>query len=1822
MPNYQSALLFNQVLKATFGQEATEQEKSALIQLLTLLEAPDNPSKLRLVLEGYESIAFYAGKVCAGPKWRWAKKEIMACLPTRNAIWEKKEQLGRINPDFTKGPGTNQNQSLRKIAGHPLYSTLGYRPSELDRFPHYHHLQCHALVACLVLQRTSSLSVRATTQIKEDALVAVRALAGIKYDSELRTLPESPLTPEQFLLQIRRLPGTFRIHEFGKLIELAMVRNEEYYKEKSLDATTPIELAPEENEDEFIPWDVLGDLKIRIPTPQETTGVFYYKRAFPSGDIPLGQDLVLIPAGNPHSLFNITQASKRLAKDNQLLSIAWHELTGIELGSLIQSLCPEKVPQDLHQSMGIACLHLMLWAGLDSMRIANLRIDHEQECDGYDPRTGILRLVSRGPKLSPKNNHDAQLPRIARQNHIDLALPDCASKAIEHYLTTWNSPLHAGRLVPFTTRDITASCQKHIRTINKATAARLTLNRIQNYHFRALTRMPTSDISSAALTLGRENEYLARTKVHYSSFDEFHLQEIFRESCSKILSAAGFDAPFQMSYPPESTLHVGTLFRPKPDAIRATTQSMRNRLESLRSTTNSIEQLVDFHNLYSAYTGFLIAYGTGYRRSGLPHIESRLHDRATGFACIRDKDTADYYHSRLVWLTPTCEQQLEHYREHIANLLAHIELEPAAQGNSNTHEIPEFFFLTKNLTVDLDAKTFYAILRQHGYHYPGHPQRHLLKSELQEAGCDAEVVELFLGHWNLGQEAWVNSSTLHPSDFKNELAKFLPALQRRLDFTPLKGLLNPQHFAGQIILGKPHTPQKKISTSASAIDLHENPPGRIWFEVLAAPFQGKPLQETFSHHQLAVLHYLAAHQPKLYSGEKPSLDDRELEKLMDRIAPAGLGQKERYKRLIFLTAALDRGNRYHDWQLKIPYVPKILTKPKNRVSPAMMRRLHKTRKLEEYFLRSVEKPIPQSPRARLGQILLSAILYGGLCQKTWVSAFPRGLNHIYQHGDWMWIDLWHSDKDDKRITEETFRAQANPSDYRRWVVDPMTQVLLYRWMRKAPDELGQFHSQQPWHALTDFFSEMGIPRHIQPNSLGDFLQKAKSRYTLTFPPALIAYADGSLPSACLPDPIWLRTMTGMRLPIQSGRNDSRPMKKKSATYNLAIQLDLLKELIRLLGEDKNEKGQHQKKIEAIDTYINDNEGKVCTTLYLLASWAKQLLGRRASPKERRKTVQPLAVSTVQDYVGQIGREILTHSIDVNLLDCDEEDYRSFYERVAREIKSDENSFADKPSEISHQQRYNYKISRLNQFHKFLEVFFDQPSIQVENLLEKDTISATTSVSANFIAIKDYQNILGQLGFGRPSHDLIREQRMGLAACILAYGTGMRHREIIGLRIGDVQDDGHCCEVLVQANEFRALKTDSAFRRLPLHVLLSEKELANIREWLRQRKAETKSLSAALFTSSPFADTPPGDDRVFAHVRSQIKNELIDQSAVIHHCRDSFANNHFIKMMVRDDIHLNTKPYFFDSLLRSQENQKGVRKELLHEESTSKKALFTLALLLGHADIDEAMRSYVHLTDFLLGYFSRHKDHLPKLSMFAIQELSQCSSSHAYKLEKEENPLTEILKNQYQEFSDRLKHPFIETSLTHSTPKTINKTKKGLPHFDAVISRIDKKNNKIFSQKHLNEIKLTQKFYEKIQSLKYRQQKNLIIISEKIYKNLIDHGEYIQITSRKQINDTFCFLKMIWMDSTNVDTTFHASRYLSEKKKERVRSLWEKSLEDDGIIFQEGKDCQIRDSSGCIRIRLGSSTIKKENKEILVLNYISLKFLCHIIAFASSADYSS
>lgn len=1637
IPGYQS------LCRELFSNTETSFSAEELDELLDFIGVKDSIQNLLQVVGNFLRICRRILPAYKHPKWFFAADRLAQLGDRAREILDQRRRLSRI-PGLTHPIDKTNVQAYRGLVGPaPFYATLGYFPNNVSLLTSYDILWGQILVAHLTLIEKGQSEAYAAAL--DEALATLRSFA--HSTRLLAILPDISLAPEDYVRQLRALPPSKKLAPLcallGSAVDLVAAASLAELKgddpEKISDYVKTVRLLAGD-----VPSPPIPDLEIAdeqdtatddlAPGTDGSLGVFQLRAA----KIPLDT-----------LKFQARQMVRSRAMQNQLLPFAWTELNSWDLQRLVGYVFNEEPAESGDTLLSKIMLGLMLFYGLSTERLAGLRLVEKAGGDfigdGYLRLGKRLRLHSPGPQYKTPLSPAAEAQAVSRLDHIDLTVPPPLIRQIERLLE--RSRPEDDSLFGLAAVPIGRICAKALSPLRQGRQDRLTLGRVQRYMERLLGSLPGSDLAAASLALGKEL-YLARTRIHYAAFDRETLRRQHQQACRLLCRQAGYDLDGVEGYPEETICHVGTPVRPRLKSLREMVTRLRESLKGCSGRFASISELACYHNDYSLYTALIVAYSTGYRAVSTPYVRAGLRDEASGFAIIRDKDSTDYYHTRLAWLPPACRQQLRLYEHHVEHLRPRI-----LPFDSS---LPFFFLSPDGRVLPVGPSQMEEQLSRFGFHLPPNVQRHFIKSELQENGCRIEAIELLLGHWHLGQEGWFDTSALSPLAFREELERHLPPLLLRLGLTPLPGLqkppsarcaptISPAERKGLFI--SPGTQERLRRPWRRRISIH--PPGQIWQELVKREPCDRPLSEMFDEQQQIVLSKLQRLQPDLYRGAADlQIPDEPLRSLLRRIRSKGLSPRQYAKRLNFVFDGLERGVERLNWRVNLPSRPFFVSKGNNRMRPAVMGKMLSYRRVEQAFIADLAASGSVNVELELARILVSAILYGGVNHRCWAQALLPGLSRrIYQWQEILWVDLWAQPPEES--PQAQWLQQRNAAVYRRWLADPTSQLLIYRWLQH-PDPQHEAADGRDLETIYD-----GYRRHLQKATGGvlpridTLLRWGNAWVTLHLPPFLSAYAANNIASACLPDPAWLRVLTGNHYPT-AGRPGGGFLKKTESSASAEEQIKRLREVCRAVREQGAAMNQDNKTIEWLRSYVREHGEHLCHTNHLLVAWMIQLLSPRLAESERRQK-EPEKASTAASYPLTFARALLTVAVKLDLTSLDEDEYRNVFRAVVDSIAVLRQGHAEDMGNLK-DRRADYIVERLNQFLGFLQVFHGTSGVLIVREGRKSSLRGTAEVRANLMTVTEFGRLKRML-LGGPS-PLGRTQRMTLVAAILAFWGGLRAAEIQGLQIGDLQGVDHL-ELLIQRNGFRDVKSEASTRRLPVFALLPKADLETVRQWYAFRSMEPgATASAPLFSDSPGDILPCSREQLFGLLAQACKQITGDQSTVIHTLRHSFATWMLTSLLSGDTGSQGNLPAFWTEESFGFSACERKKTLLLENETLGRKALYATAALLGHSDTTTAVASYIHLYDWLLWQHLRHPGCAPPLTAKSLSQIAGCSVPNGYKLlQSGEHPLLGSAAKMARGYVQRLRHPLEDQGQCPPRPQKAEKAKRPFPPFDEALNQI-------------------------------------------------------------------------------------------------------------------------------------------------------------------------
>jgi len=739
--------------------------------------------------------------------------------------------------------------------------------------------------------------------------------------------------------------------------------------------------------------------------------------------------------------------------------------------------------------------------------------------------------------------------------------------------------------------------------------------------------------------------------------------------------------------------------------------------------------------------------------------------------------------------------------------------------------------------------------------------------------------------------------------------------------------------------------------------------------------------------QERVLKYLARKHPDIYLGLKfAQFTSKQGEQLLKQLRRS-LSTFEYLYCIRFLIKCLEAGIEQLEWtRVELPSMPIAAAREPARFTPLAFRSLNTIQPLHTAFTTRLEQATDGDPSREFGLILLSAILYGGLLDRNWLTPLLRGIaSRIRMHNSLMWIDMQRPYRYPKHA------EQPDKGKYieRRWLPDPLTQALIIRLHTHHPHILPASQKLDALVSVKTVLHHMCGGENVP--SIAELYNGARCYLALRVPSFLVSFATGKTSSTTLPAPVWSRLLHGKAIKIMPSSdmdeaeecNDLHQMADCPEKTVMRTQEKLRKQLITILGEARRGRTTCTPTRKKVSAFYDENASSMVPVLQMLTQWALEMLGRAEITLQGRKGKNPLQPSSIATYLSAIDQELLACSGKDTITLYDPEELRDLYDDVVKAVKGNN--------------KKHTASFRLTQFHRFLMRTYGAPLIDMDGMVATKG-PPELGVDANILSPHMFRSALFSLGWELPQRSRIQTIRCLVA--ILGYRCGLRRHEALALRIGDVMGEA-APEILIRTSYLNRLKTTDSARRLPLYLLLEPDEARELLHWRQVRIAEESShqhLASPLF-ALPGTRQLVDDNQVFPEIHAVLRHVTGDPGLRFHHLRHSLANR-LLLTLLSSQVQLDSLPEQLQELYQFHVSPRLLVQGLFGTMCQGRQFLYGISTLLGHADPSTTLLSYLHLADLLLGQMVRHPSVQPSLSAEAVMQITGLKRAMVFRTKAE------------------------------------------------------------------------------------------------------------------------------------------------------------------------------------------------------------------------------
>jgi hypothetical protein len=260
-----------------------------------------------------------------------------------------------------------------------------------------------------------------------------------------------------------------------------------------------------------------------------------------------------------------------------------------------------------------------------------------------------------------------------------------------------------------------------------------------------------------------------RPRLAYTHFDTNFITENFNKYTRALFSIAGADPDL----PPLKHIQVnlGSRLYLPPNVLHHLFGGQAATLEKKRPKGTAVA--ITFHNDYVLYVWSILSFVTGHRHVNAPLGQLTDYNSENNSWWISDKEIRKGLAARLIVIPETAAMQVTLYKDHLQALTQQMrfvmpEIEARCHESLNGSGNFLFFIASDshgNLTLrDLTPSSLSTQFKS-SMPFPGNWPRHHLGTALINEGISPELVDGWMGHEDIGEEAFGKFSMLTLKNF-------------------------------------------------------------------------------------------------------------------------------------------------------------------------------------------------------------------------------------------------------------------------------------------------------------------------------------------------------------------------------------------------------------------------------------------------------------------------------------------------------------------------------------------------------------------------------------------------------------------------------------------------------------------------------------------------------------------------------------------------------------------------------------------------------------------------------------------------------------------------------------------------------------------------------------------------------------------------------------------------------------------------------------------------------------------------------------------------
>lgn len=966
--------------------------------------------------------------------------------------------------------------------------------------------------------------------------------------------------------------------------------------------------------------------------------------------------------------------------------------------------------------------------------------------------------------------------------------------------------------------------------------------------------------------------------------------------------------------------------------INADKEKLKENINSfashVKNKLSSVNDIVEKHNTYCAYTIILMGYSTGHRPVNDPFCFIEDIDLTGGFIAINDKVSSAANNSRISTINEGAKQQIENYLNHIKALadlaFENNHIKQAQKINSlmevkkaSEQSIPLFFFIDSKFDAITITPTLLTSQISEIWPYEDNHNRHHIETNLSE-NTHRMLIDVQLGHQQVQNHLLGANSSWSGFECLSELSSQMNTIQNNLNWPCIEGVNSKKSYE---IPNKRHPPDKlygylkrqnsrlekikKLEIEVKEILLREiSLAGGIEAYALNTDFHydsiAKVLEECRSSDTLsnkAISIFIDLLNTKLK--ECKSTPIKKLQVLQQEASPFPDGWLQEFV----------QGRNTREL-----FIQELILSRKENKSPDM----------EEQW----------------ATIIVSSVLFGAFYNPTWVAfLLEKGPSQIKKFKKWIYfVDIWSSPP--SKNPEKIDLIYQSP-DW-RWQPDSFTRTLLLR-MLKDHDLKIEYSSKKVKSHLNTITTNLGISGDKKKSSIDLICHRMKAYWGFHLPKYIenIFISQSTtmpLPQNSLARLCYSKYIPAKIKPIQKETKNKLNEEQSENKKNIKEYLSF----IRLSLNEVELSNKNSKKIQLnkLNEKIIDihNQYSFPPVAESLSQWIIHMC------KYGTQKLDEPTVSTIDTYFSTIALQMALHIGNEDLTDLDEVEISLIYKNIIEGKTSNKGK--------------KYTANRLLFFHKIM-VLYDLTECEVldwQDIAGKYLNMEEFKVNSNIVTIAEYNHCLEQIKYSQLS--AFNKSWMAVFM-IFGYRFGLRVSEIRRLRYQDVQCFGN--DIIIQCRNTKQGRTKSraGVRQVPLLGVLTPIEQDFINNHLKKEIfGNSHSINDLLFYSPSDTNKPLDKNLIWEQIHRLLRITTGDFRVRFHHLRHSYINAHYYGNLVSHGF----KVFEEISKTRWVNFSLSAEDKLLENDVFQTYILESLSSVVGHSNQSVTIASYLHLID--------------------------------------------------------------------------------------------------------------------------------------------------------------------------------------------------------------------------------------------------------------------